>query len=165
MSLIRYLFIASLVFVSCNNLTAFGVSSPSSSYSSNDSSIRSKIQFFADKRKERQKRQNFISQLNLTADQKQKILQIDNKYKQQIEQSRSNLSAAQKQLKQMLADNSSVNSIRDRHQEVTKYRQQLSEIVLDRMLEIREVLTVEQRSKFVELMQSRSGDRGSLSDN
>ncbi len=154
MSLIRYLFLASLVFVSCNNLTAFGVSSPSSNNVVNDANYTPRIQSFANKRKERQKRKDIISQLNLSEEQKQKILQIDNKYKQQIEQSRGSLTAEQKQLKQMLVENSSIDSIRDRHQEVIKYRQQLSDIILDRMLEVREVLTAEQRSKFVELMQS-----------
>jgi periplasmic protein CpxP/Spy len=156
MSLIRYLLLASLVFVSCNNLTAFGVSSPSSDNVLNDANSTSRTQSFANKRKdkERKKRKDIISQLNLSEEQKQEILQIDNKYKQQIEQSRGSLTAEQKQLKQMLVENSSVDSIRDRHQEVIKYRQQLSDLILDRMLEVREVLTAEQRSKYVELMQS-----------
>jgi Spy/CpxP family protein refolding chaperone len=163
MLLTRYFFLAALVLTICNNSTAFDLSSSAkTSIAQNnnegENNIDSTIQNVENRRTERQKRQDLISQLNLSTEQKQKILEIRNKYQKQIGESRSNLTANQKELKEMLAGNNSPDTIRDRHREVVNYRQQLSDLTLDRMLEIREILTEEQRSKFIIFMQSRGSD-------
>jgi Spy/CpxP family protein refolding chaperone len=164
MLLIRYFFLAALVLTVCNNSTAFGLSSlakasvAQNNNSEDDTNIDSTNQNSENRRTEKQKRQDLISQLNLSNEQKQKIIEIRNKYQKQIGESRNNLTTTQKELKEMLAGNNPPDAIRDRHEEVANYRRQLSDLTLDRMLEIREILTEEQRSKFILLMQSRGND-------
>jgi Spy/CpxP family protein refolding chaperone len=162
MLLIRYFFLAALVLAVCNNLTAFGLSSlakapiaQNNNNSEDDTNIDSTNQNSENRRTEKQKRQDLISQLNLSNEQRQKIIGIRNKYQKQIGESRNNLTITQKELKEMLAGNNSPDAIRNRHEKAANYRQQLSDLTLERMLEIREILTEEQRSKFILLMQSR----------
>jgi Spy/CpxP family protein refolding chaperone len=111
-----------------------------------------------------QNRRDILSQLKLTEEQKTEIVGIRNKYQQSIEQSRDELSKSQLQLEEILEANNSADAIRNKYQEVAENRQQLSNLILSRMLEIREVLTPEQRRQFVQIMKHRSRSKGESND-
>lgn len=97
-------------------------------------------------------KERFIEQLNLTEDQKQKMEEIRQQYQGQISQYRETLRAAQKELGDMMAGTNSADAIRAKHQEVINLRQELGELRFESILEMREVLTPEQRSQFAQLM-------------
>jgi Spy/CpxP family protein refolding chaperone len=96
-----------------------------------------------------------LKELNLNQEQKQKISALRQKYKQPLAQLRKNLSTQQQQLAQMMAGDDTVAAIRNKHQEVMRLQQKMAELHLSSMLEIREVLTLEQRQQFARIMQSR----------
>jgi Spy/CpxP family protein refolding chaperone len=96
-----------------------------------------------------------IEQLDLTDEQRQKIAMVRQKYKQPIAQLRQNLSSTQRELAQMMAGVDSVPTIRRKHGEVIQLQQKMGNLSLASMLEIRQVLTPEQRQQLVQIMQSR----------
>ena len=55
----------------------------------------------------------------------------------------------------MMASAESPTTIRNKHQEILKLRQELGELQLETMLATREILTVEQRQDFAEILRSR----------
>ena len=106
-----------------------------------------------------------IDELNLSDAQKQKIKQIHQQYQGQISQSQESLRSAQQRLSQMMVGTDSSAAIRTQHQEVIQLRQALDNLRFESMLEMRAVLTIEQRRQFAQLMQqrqdnSRRFDRG-----
>jgi len=97
----------------------------------------------------------WIDQLNLTDQQKQKLLAVQSQYKDQISQRQQAVRQANKELREMMVGNSSADQIRRKHTQVQQLRQQLEESRLNSMLAMRDVLTSEQRSKLAQLMQQR----------
>ncbi|MGK7872593.1 MAG: Spy/CpxP family protein refolding chaperone [Xenococcaceae cyanobacterium] len=97
-------------------------------------------------------KERFMEQLNLTEDQRQKIQEIRQKYQGEIDQRRETLHAAHQELGDMMAGTDSADAIRTKHQEVIKLRQELGNLRFESMLEIREVLTPEQRNQFAQMM-------------
>ena len=55
----------------------------------------------------------------------------------------------------MMQGNASENDLRNKHQEIVSLRQQMGNLRFESMLEMRKVLTPEQRQQFVQLMQER----------
>ena len=99
-----------------------------------------------------------IDELNLSNAQKQKIKQIHQQYQGQISQSQESLRSAQQRLSQMMIGTDSAAAIRRQHQEVVQLRQALDNLRFESMLEMREVLTPEQRRQFAQLMQQSRDD-------
>jgi Spy/CpxP family protein refolding chaperone len=54
----------------------------------------------------------------------------------------------------------SASQIRSKNQQVEELQQQLQKLRFESMLEMREVMTPEQRAKFVQLMQQRRQQKG-----
>jgi Spy/CpxP family protein refolding chaperone len=101
------------------------------------------------------KREKLIEQLNLSNTQQQQIAAIRQKYQGQMSQAKQNMRAAQQQLRDLMAGNGSEAQIRSKHDEVVKLRQELEQLRFQSMLEMREVLTPEQRNQLAQLMQQR----------
>ena len=97
----------------------------------------------------------WINQLNLTQEQKQKLQAIQSRYKNEIFQRQQAVRQANKELREMMVSNASVDQIRRQHTQVQQLRQQLEETRLNSILAMRDVLTSEQRSKLAQLMQQR----------
>ena len=96
-----------------------------------------------------------FQQLNLTTLQQKQIEQIHRLYYPQIIELREKLTAAKEELTAMMASATSATTIRTKHQEILKLRQELGELQLETMLATREVLTLEQRQDFADILRSR----------
>jgi Spy/CpxP family protein refolding chaperone len=100
-------------------------------------------------------RGRIIEQLNLTTEQKQKMVDIRQKYQGQLKPLKEQISSAREELSQMMSGTATADEIRAKHQEILKLRQQLGDIRFESLLEMREVLTPEQRTQFAQLMEKR----------
>jgi Spy/CpxP family protein refolding chaperone len=100
-------------------------------------------------------RGRFLDRLNLTNNQKQQIASIRQKYRRQIEQLQEDAQAAQEELFNMMAGTESENVIRTKRQEVVQLRQELGDLRFESMMEMRDVLTPEQRTQLAQMIQQR----------
>jgi periplasmic protein CpxP/Spy len=98
---------------------------------------------------------NLLEQLNLTDAQKRQIAAIRQKYQGQMKQLREALRSDRQELESLMAGNATNEQIRTKHQEIERSRQKLSDLRFQSLLEMRQVLTPDQRSKFARLMQER----------
>ncbi len=96
-----------------------------------------------------------MEELNLTAEQQQRMQGIRSKYEGNISQRQQELRQAAEQLSQLMAGNASTPQIRAQHDRVQDLSQQLGDLRFESMLEMRDVLTVEQRNRFAQLMEQR----------
>jgi periplasmic protein CpxP/Spy len=96
-----------------------------------------------------------FEQLNLSADQKQKMQAVRDRYKDQISQRMQAMRQARQELETMMSGTANTSQIREKHRQIMGLRQQLEEVRFENMLAMREVLTSEQRSKLAQLMQQR----------
>lgn len=96
-----------------------------------------------------------FQQLNLTANQQKKIEKIHRFYYPKIIKLKKQLAAIKEELTNMMSSTESATVIRIKHQEVLEIRQELGKLQLETMLETREVLTLEQRQNFAELLRAR----------
>lgn len=99
-----------------------------------------------------------LRELNLSRDQIQRMKAIRNQYKGQIEQRRQTLRQAQQELRSLMAGSASRGQIMDKFRQVESLRQQLAELQFNSMLDVREILTPEQRRKLAETLQNRRED-------
>ncbi|MCU0546399.1 MAG: Spy/CpxP family protein refolding chaperone [Oscillatoriaceae cyanobacterium Prado104] len=97
-----------------------------------------------------------FEQLNLTAEQKQRMQAVRDRYKDQLSQRRQAVRQARQELENMMSGNqANASQMRDKHRQVMALRQQLEEVQFESMMAMREVLTAEQRSRLAQLMQQR----------
>jgi Spy/CpxP family protein refolding chaperone len=115
-------------------------------------------------RGERGDRQNWMDKLNLTQEQRTKIEAIHAKYKDQIDQNQQAMRQGQEEMRELMMGDASADTIRQKHQALEPIMQKTGQLRFESMLEIREVLTLEQRRQFGEKMGhppgKRMGDRG-----
>ena len=104
-----------------------------------------------------------IQQLELTEAQRQEIEQIHRQYRKRILQRKKDLDLLQQQLADMMAGDASIDSIRAKNQELVMLRQEIGELRFESMLATREVLSLEQRRKFREFVESIQHDRAKKS--
>ncbi len=100
-------------------------------------------------------RDGWLKDLNLTPDQMQKIRAIRSRYKDQLSQQRQAVQQAQKELKTLMVGNTSDDQIRQKYEQLKPLRQNLADTRFNSLLEIRDVLTPEQRQKFVDRFNKR----------
>ncbi|MBE9074948.1 Spy/CpxP family protein refolding chaperone [Microcystis sp. LEGE 08355] len=100
-------------------------------------------------------RERLIEQLNLTDDQKSKIAAIRQKYQEKTQKLRETLRRNEQELNSLLSNNASDRESRSKHQQVSRNRQEMSNLQFESFLEIRQVLTPAQRTEFSQLMQER----------
>ena len=63
-------------------------------------------------------------------------------------------------MRSLLASNASEEQLRKQHQNIQGLRQQLGNNRFETMLQVREILTPEQRTQMAELMEQKRGRRG-----
>jgi Spy/CpxP family protein refolding chaperone len=96
-----------------------------------------------------------MEQLNLSEAQKQQMTDIRQKYQGQTRQLQQELRSERQKLKDMMAGTANESAIRSQHQRVTQLDQEMHNLRFESMLQMREVLTPEQRRQFAQLMQQR----------
>jgi periplasmic protein CpxP/Spy len=107
----------------------------------------------------------FLEKLNLTSLQKQELSAIRQKYRGQIEPVQNDMQMVQQELFSMMAGDDPTESVRSKYQEATQLRQELSNLRFQSMLEMREVLTPQQRSQLAQMMEQRRRNwRDSVND-
>ncbi|MGL5034546.1 MAG: Spy/CpxP family protein refolding chaperone [Microcystaceae cyanobacterium] len=97
--------------------------------------------------------ERMMEQLNLSAQQKQDIDAIRQKFQGQTKPLQEQLRKQMEELRTMMDGAATSESIRTKHSQVMALRQQLGNLRFEGMLESRDVLTVEQRKQFAQLMQ------------
>ncbi len=103
--------------------------------------------------------EKFMEKLNLTEEQKQKIQVIRQKYQPEIQQTDQSLRAEKSKLREMMVKNQSSDQMRNQHRKIVALHQKINNLRFERMLEIREVLTVQQRQDFASMMEKRKNGR------
>lgn len=98
--------------------------------------------------------------IDITEDQKTELKSIRSQYQPRIEQTEDALSTAYQTLREMMIDNTSSGELRRQYEQAQGLLQEMSDLRFESMLEMRDVLTPEQREEFAELMEERRGDRG-----
>jgi Spy/CpxP family protein refolding chaperone len=96
-----------------------------------------------------------MDKLNLTTDQQQKIRDIRSKYQGQISQQMTQLKTEKQKLRELMTGDASDDEIRSQHDQMFKTRQKLEDLNFESMLEMRAVLTTEQRVQFAQMMDQR----------
>ncbi|NJK69746.1 MAG: Spy/CpxP family protein refolding chaperone [Microcoleus sp. CSU_2_2] len=96
-----------------------------------------------------------FEQLNLSADQKQKMQAVRDRYKDQLSQRMQAVRQARQELETMMSGTANNSQIREKHRQIMGLRQQFEEVQFESMLAMRDVLTSEQRGKLAQLMQQR----------
>ncbi len=105
-------------------------------------------------------RGNRFQQLNLSTEQQAQIKTIREQSKTSNQGLRDQMKTAREQLKTLLAsNNASEDSIRQAHQQVQSLAQQMGDRRFDTMLQVRQVLTPEQRTKLAELQKAGAQNR------
>jgi len=109
----------------------------------------------------RRARGDFMEALDLSEAQRNELQNIRNEYQPRLRE-RGEVLINEKQMLQnmMVNDTASTSELRRQHQEVQSLREEISDLRFESMLEMREVLTPEQREELAELMDERRENRG-----
>ncbi len=114
-------------------------------------------QFFAQAEPERpgMKRpgMGLMRDLNLSAEQMKKVQAIRTQYRDRLRTEREAAQKAQQELRSLLASDVSADQIRERYRQAQALREKVATTQFESMLEMREVLTLEQRKKVAARMQ------------
>lgn len=100
-------------------------------------------------------RHGLMDELNLRQEQQQKLQLIQYRYKDKIEDLQEGIDRSNQEFRSLMISNIDPGQIRNKHQEVQDLRQKLDKLRLESMLEMREVLTPNQRSQFARMMARR----------
>lgn len=102
----------------------------------------------------------WLKDLNLSADQVQKMRAIRNQYQDKISQGRQSVRQSRQELQTLMAGDATEAQIRAKYNQVKLLKQQVSDTQFESILATRNVLNPEQRRKFANRMLRRqSGDR------
>ena len=96
---------------------------------------------------------NFLEELNLSESQRQELVEIRTKYERDITEMRRSLLNERQALQKIVSGNASTIELRKQYQKVQNSQLDLWDLHFESMLEMRELLTPQQRQKFVELME------------
>ncbi|MGY6530362.1 MAG: Spy/CpxP family protein refolding chaperone [Cyanobacterium sp.] len=96
-----------------------------------------------------------IQELNLTTEQQQQMVEIKNKYEPRMTQLREQMRTERQTLQTMMNNNESTEAIRAKNQTISNLNQQMRELGFETMLEMREVLTPQQRQQLSQIMNER----------
>ncbi|MEM9770419.1 MAG: Spy/CpxP family protein refolding chaperone [Cyanobacteria bacterium P01_D01_bin.73] len=103
----------------------------------------------------------WLRELNLTEAQQTEMRAIKEKYRPQMEQFRTEGKAAKEQMHQLISNpNTSDDQLRSQHQKLQQLRQSKGSLKFESMLEIRKILTPEQRQQMAQRMAERLERRG-----
>jgi Spy/CpxP family protein refolding chaperone len=102
----------------------------------------------------------WLRDLDLSPDQMQKIQSIRGQYQDKLVSQRQAARQSQRELRTLMAGDASVDAIRQKYREAQTLKQQVANTQFDSMLEMRQVLTPQQRQKFAERMEQKRGNSG-----
>src|SRR4028119_11799 len=91
------------------------------------------------------KKGGMFDKLNLSADQKQKMQAVRDRYKDQISQRRQAVRQARQELETMMAGTANASQMREKYRQIIGLRQQLEEAQFESTIAMREVITTEKR--------------------
>ena len=97
----------------------------------------------------------WLGELNLSAEQMQRIKAIHEQYKPQVQANRQAAQAVHEELRNLMRSNASTTELRQKHEQMQSLHQQGGDLRFESMLAIREVLTPEQRQQAGALMEQR----------
>lgn len=100
-----------------------------------------------------------IQQLDLSPEQSEQVEAIREESKAAAEDLKEQMRSQHEEMKSLMASDASTEEIRIQYQEGQALRQEIGNNRFETMLEIREVLTPEQRAKIAELIEQRRGAR------
>ena len=103
---------------------------------------------------------DILEELDLTEAQKTELESIRTQYQPRIDEKRDVLFSAHQTLREMMASDTSPDELRRQHEQVQDLAEEMSDLRFESMLEMREVLTPEQREEFAQLMEERRESRG-----
>ncbi len=122
---------------------------------SNQEQSTDKIQYLLAQDSQTTSEQQIIDAINsLTPNQQQQIESIFQDSQPEIDQKTSELQEALQSLEQSLTPNTPSSNISAAHQQVIAIAQERNQLYFDRLLEIRDILTVEQRSQLNQAIRS-----------
>ncbi len=101
-----------------------------------------------------------LEQLNLTPEQSQQIDAIHEQFHSDNENLYQEMRTNHQELRSLLASDASEEQLRQQHQNIQSLRQQLGNNRFETMLQVREILTPEQRTQMAELMEQKRVRRG-----
>ena len=104
--------------------------------------------------------ERMLQQLDLTPEQREKIDEIQAESRREYETLSEEMRDSHQQMQSLLSSDASSNELRQQHQQMQRLHQQMSDRRFETMLEIREVLTPEQRAQMAQFRQNRPGNRG-----
>ena len=92
--------------------------------------------------------QKWVEELDLSAEQQKQLQEIRESYREKMKPKRSEIHEARKKLNDALKTDASEDSLRKQFGELQKMRQDIGSLHFEKILDIREILTPEQRKKF-----------------
>ncbi|NMG57133.1 periplasmic heavy metal sensor [Geitlerinema sp. P-1104] len=102
----------------------------------------------------------WMERLDLTPEQTNSIQAIRDRYQPQIDSVRERMQQQRDTMHSIMGSNASAEEIRQQRQQMMQLRDEMSELRFNSMMEIREVLTEEQRAEVRDWMEERRGERG-----
>lgn len=100
-----------------------------------------------------------LNKLNLSSEQSTQIEAIHDRLRQENETLYEQVKIQKEAMQQLFASNASDSELLQQRQEIQNLKQELKDNRFEGMLEIREILTLEQRAQMSELMQERHNQR------
>lgn len=94
-------------------------------------------------------------ELNLSAEQKEKIKKIREENRDQMKKMREKMHAKMQEFRSKMASDASDGDIKEAHEEMQEMHEDMAEARLEKMLKVRAVLTPEQRKKFMALQEKK----------
>ncbi len=144
------------------NLVRANLSSNQNTYSSaeRESPNLAQNQTERDKPRWERRRGRFIEELGLSEEQQNQMREIRQKYRSKLSPVREKMKSTREELRNLMAGTATESAIRAKHREYLELQQEISKLRFESMLEMRQIMTAEQRQKFTELMQRRRERRG-----
>ena len=105
------------------------------------------------------KLERLLSQLDLTPEQAEQIRTIQEQSRTTAAELKEQLQTQRQEMQSLYASDATAEEIRSEHQETEELASQLSSDRFETMLQIREILTSEQRAKMAESIDSHRGRR------
>lgn len=107
-----------------------------------------------------QRWERMIQQLDLTPEQREQIKDIQEESRSEYQSLKEEVRENRQQMQSLLASDASNNELRRQHRQMQRLHQKMGDRRFETMLEMREILTSEQRAKMAQLIKERSDYRG-----
>ncbi|MGI0480402.1 Spy/CpxP family protein refolding chaperone [Geminocystis sp. CENA526] len=101
---------------------------------------------------------DIMTKLNLTSEQQQQMQSIRTKYQPQMDSIRQEMRTEREALRQMMSNNASPDNLRSQHNKIASLNQRMGDLRFQSMLEMREVLTPEQRQQWNQMMEEKKAN-------